>query len=102
MNIPAPLFTHDCDTCTFIGTRNGEDIYNHGDEVIRRFGNDGPEYLCMPRYMARRVPAYQEAEAMIAAHWGAIVTGKEPLRLIPKRRRRAERALSRTLRGPVQ
>lgn len=44
-----PLFQHDCDGCTFLGTYQGSDLYacaRNGviDTVIHRFGNDGPEY----------------------------------------------------------
>ena len=43
----APLFKHDCDTCTFLGTVDGHDLYCHaGDNptVIARWSSDGPDY----------------------------------------------------------
>ena len=44
-----PRFTHDCDTCTFLGSDEGHDFYFCGSShpfptVIARYGSDGPEY----------------------------------------------------------
>jgi len=42
-----PLFTHDCDSCQFLGTHKGlHDLYYCPGEptVVARYGNDGPDY----------------------------------------------------------
>lgn len=50
-----PLFVHDCDKCVFLGRFRSKgskedrqycnwDLYVCGDNVVARYGNDGPEY----------------------------------------------------------
>ena len=44
-----PIFSHDCDCCTFLGTFKNHDLYHcfQGGirpTVIARYGNDGPDY----------------------------------------------------------
>lgn len=47
-----PVFVHDCDTCTFLGTYHGQDLYVHGTpenpssggSIIARYGSEGWEY----------------------------------------------------------
>jgi hypothetical protein len=44
-----PMFTHDCDECTYIGQtsrhpHNVVDVYRHNDTLILRYGDDGPQY----------------------------------------------------------
>lgn len=51
-----PLYVHDCDKCEFLGRWRGYfnksekgpmqnyDLYVCGDNVVARYGNDGPEY----------------------------------------------------------
>ena len=48
-----PLYTHDCTHCTFLGTYNNHDLYFCGDmeEVIARFGSDGPDYYSLAKGM---------------------------------------------------
>jgi hypothetical protein len=54
-NAIAPRFTHDCDTCTFLGHYRGHDLYAHeaGAEatLIARSGADDA-YLSAPREFA--------------------------------------------------
>lgn len=44
-----PLFTHDCDSCRFLGTFEQHDLYYCSNDtqntVIARYGNDGCEYM---------------------------------------------------------
>lgn len=51
-----PQFQHDCDCCTFHGVLDGHDIYAHGESIIARFGDDGPEYTSGPRFVAWQMP----------------------------------------------
>lgn len=48
-NESKPLFVHDCDTCTFLGTFNNHDLYVHTSDihptVIARWSSDGPDYI---------------------------------------------------------
>jgi hypothetical protein len=59
---PAPLFTHDCDCCRFLGSVNDArreqfvDLYVCRGSVIARFGHDGPEYTSIPTDMAQSRP----------------------------------------------
>lgn len=51
-----PMYTHDCDECTYLGVYDAHgmykdlkfDLYYHYrpncSEVVARYGNDGPEY----------------------------------------------------------
>lgn len=51
-----PRFEHDCEECTFLGhALYGEtpvDVYTHfresRTEIVGRFGNEGPDYVCVP------------------------------------------------------
>ncbi len=91
-----PLFKHDCDNCTFLGTFTDEDgreydgwaHYRHRGfalqldtseiwvegplgyiEVIRRWSDDGPDYGCMSFYVTdeKPHPAYAELTAIAIA-----------------------------------
>lgn len=48
--VEAPLHTHDCDRCVFLGTYERHDLYYCGSQrigsttVIARWGSDGSEY----------------------------------------------------------
>lgn len=50
----APVFTHDCDVCRFLGHVEGCDLYVCGGEnpmlltVLARFGSFGPDYSSAP------------------------------------------------------
>ena len=67
MQDPKPLFSHDCDVCTYLGTVNGEDLYHCGtgdpdrDTVIARSSSEGPDYAS-GLIFADRVPALGEAK----------------------------------------
>lgn len=47
-----PRYKHDCDSCTFLGTRLNHDLYFCGDpqgddtgiSLIARYSDDGPDY----------------------------------------------------------
>lgn len=41
-----PQFDHDCESCTFLGIFEGEDLYYcpHEPTVISRRSSDGPDY----------------------------------------------------------
>lgn len=41
-----PLFTHDCEKCTFLGVFDGRDLYHHESPIslIARFGNEPWDY----------------------------------------------------------
>ena len=47
-----PKFKHDCDRCNFRGRLDGMDAYVCADSVLLRFGDEGSEYLSMPKEMA--------------------------------------------------
>lgn len=53
----ANRFIHDCDACEFRGNYKGHDIYRHGDTIIMRFGNDGPDYHSFDRQIIACLPA---------------------------------------------
>lgn len=46
-------YVHDCEACTFLGTRLKADLYScgSGDRVslIARYGDDGPDYKSMDK-----------------------------------------------------
>lgn len=46
-NISEPMFTHDCEECTFLGVYYDHDVYTCRGSIIARFGDDGPEYASM-------------------------------------------------------
>ena len=62
MRKPTPLFVHDCDCCTFLGTvvsshrpEGFSDLYRcdaHGPTVVARFGDAGPAYSAVSLRMA--------------------------------------------------
>jgi hypothetical protein len=44
-----PKFQHDCSKCQYLGTTldrdsNAHDWYRHGNTVVARTGDDGPDY----------------------------------------------------------
>ena len=50
-------FTHDCDTCRYVGQLGPEDVWIHeggplGGSIIRRYGPEGSQYLSLPLDMA--------------------------------------------------
>lgn len=63
--IIAPRHVHDCDACRFVGYVGPSDVYSHNDTVILRHGNEGPDYSSSPREIAKRIPAYAPALALI-------------------------------------
>lgn len=68
--IIAPHFTHDCDCCTLVGQTARADVYHHGDSVIVRTGDAGPDYASLPLRIARLVDAYAVPVAMVDAYQG--------------------------------
>jgi hypothetical protein len=51
-----PIFQHDCETCTFLGSFQGSDLYCHESDlptIIARYGDDGPEYISGFSFAAR-------------------------------------------------
>jgi hypothetical protein len=45
-----PKFTHDCETCTFLGHFYDHDVYLCGNQsIIARHGDDGGDYYSMPQ-----------------------------------------------------
>jgi hypothetical protein len=55
-NEEKPYYTHDCNKCVFLGGWRGKqtaedrglqnyDLYVCGDNVVARYGDDGPEYI---------------------------------------------------------
>jgi hypothetical protein len=62
-------FTHDCTNarcCTFVGITNRYDVYvSRSNELIMRYGDEGPEYNSMSLTIARMVavddPEYHHA-----------------------------------------
>jgi hypothetical protein len=47
--LPKPLYTHDCESCLYLGQYEDKDLYycsgGFTNTVIARYGNDGPEYM---------------------------------------------------------
>lgn len=62
-----PLFTHDCDECTFLGISGEKDLYHcmQGGELfptlIVRHGNEGPEYMSGLIFVELGLPEFVEA-----------------------------------------
>ena len=49
-----PSFTHDCESCTFLGRYDGHDLYvcpADDPALIARFGSEGAEYRSLPASM---------------------------------------------------
>jgi hypothetical protein len=47
-NATAPRYTHDCDTCLYLGNFEGADLYvcdNEQTTYIARYANGGPDYV---------------------------------------------------------
>lgn len=65
------MFTHDCENCKVLGSENGNDWYvcirESGTELIRRFGDDGPEYSSLPVYIAKQIPAFEAGVSLFLA-----------------------------------
>jgi hypothetical protein len=74
-----PRYTHDCDTCQYLGEYEEFDLYycpraNRGS-VIARYGNGGPEYASsMVRLLTdedqaflKANPDYRAGQAMLKA-----------------------------------
>lgn len=62
-----PNFKHDTDEHEFVGhTTEGHDVWygRKFDEVIVRFGNEGPEYRAMPFGQAKSMQSYVEAVSL--------------------------------------
>jgi hypothetical protein len=68
MTQPAPIHTHDCNLCRYLGTiasgGGWHDVYvcernpvETDRSVIMRYGSDGPEYTSVPLSMTPRYPA---------------------------------------------
>ena len=71
-------YTHDCDKCIFLGGWRGKqniedrglqnyDLYVCGDNVLARYGSDGPEYISGLEFVGLVYPlteAKKRAEAM--------------------------------------
>ena len=66
MAIISSRFTHDCNECTFRGRLGRYDVYSHNDNVILRFGDDGPDYKCFDRSIILRLPV--DSEFHVAMH----------------------------------
>jgi len=77
-----PRFTHDCDSCRFLGivdiNDGRHDIYVCetsllGPTLIARFGNDGPEYCSAPYSLVTPLsnPALIVAQAAYDSEQGA-------------------------------
>ena len=69
-----PLYTHDCEACTFLGSVSGVDLYIHvenveGGTIIRRFSSEPADYgaLEVTQAIKSSVPEYQNAVAMAKA-----------------------------------
>jgi hypothetical protein len=57
-----PRFSHDCARCLFVGQLDGEDLYACGAggeaSLVRRFGDDGPDYGSLPAEFRPEGSAY--------------------------------------------
>ena len=63
--IIAPRHAHDCDCCRYVGYDGGADVYTCGESVIRRFSDEGPDYSSFPLDIARQVPPFAVAVALV-------------------------------------
>ena len=70
-NTTQPQFTHDCESCTFLGRYDSDrpaDLYvcltsMGGPSLIARYGSEGPDYGSVPAsmlYTASLRPVYLE------------------------------------------
>lgn len=64
-NSISPNFVHDCDCCEFRGYLHGQDVYRHGDTVIIRFGDDGPDYRSFDKSIIKCLPAENQFRAAL-------------------------------------
>lgn len=81
MKVVGPVFTHDCESCRFLGHYDGNDLYYCHPKtqllptVVARFGDDGPEYTSA-------VPVLQLhpslAEAARLARSQGLLTDEQP------------------------
>ncbi len=84
----APVFTHDCDDCRYLGTlatpEGRTDLYicvggeEVGPSVIARFGDEGPDYSSMPESM---VDDRARVELQVAKALARDALRPSPLRL---------------------
>jgi len=52
----APLHTHDCDGCQFLGIFHGADLYVCSDTYLARYSSEGPDYMSIRREVVERLP----------------------------------------------
>lgn len=66
-------YTHDCNTCTYLGSTASYDLYVHTEgwpTYIARWGDEGSEYLSGN-------PKYLDSEILNVAHKMAKIQGVE-------------------------
>lgn len=67
--IETPKFKHDCKICSFLGSYQGTDLYEHKgiyNTVVSRYGDSGEEYesgLDSARNLVETNPTHPLAEA---------------------------------------
>jgi len=65
-NIIAPRYVHDCDACTFVGYDGDADVYETCcGSVLRRYSDEGADYSSFPIDLAKQLPTYAEAVALV-------------------------------------
>jgi len=67
-----PRYTHDCDSCKFLGEHKQFDLYFcarcDGGSVIARYGDNGPDYASAPKdLLTDKQLGYPAGEAMMRA-----------------------------------
>lgn len=99
-----PIYTHDCDACTYLGQYEHEgtmyDLYFHGTHegrsinttVIARYGDDGPDYCSGLGFAERDIQPYKEALDRAVAK-GLYNPQKQPVRMIGEAQMSAAQAL---------
>ena len=51
----SPIYTHDCEACTYITTKDGKDIYTCGRSIVVRHSDEPSDNSSLPRKMAEMV-----------------------------------------------
>lgn len=86
LNSPTPQHTHDCDDCTLIANLGKDDLYvcceslgAEEDTLIRRFGDDGPDYASFPVFSARRMAGMSMDYDLQVRLYDAFIAGRNSL-----------------------
>ena len=72
-----PTFEHDCPQCRFVAHIDGHDAYvckGPMQDVVLRFGNDGPAYRSLPSEMAPANTVYSLVVKLVGMYDDGLVS----------------------------